>query len=147
MPNAWKTFLRSPFVHENDRAIVLEGLSGVTPKHPRCRMEVQLMTSRGGYEWFDVYANALWDADSGSRLGYLGKLTNINERKSEVDHWREQASIDPLTGPSNRKRIEEQIAQVLEGGKESGATFLFIDVDNFKAVNDTLGYMFDDEVL
>ena len=105
------------------------------------------MTSGGGYEWFDVYANALWDADSGSRLGYLGKLTNINERKSEVNRWREQANTDPLTGLSNRKRIEEQIAQALEDDKENGAAFLFIDVDNFKAVNDTLGHMFGDEVL
>ena len=78
VPNARKTLLRSSFIHEDDRAIVLKGLSGITPKHPRCRMEIRLMTSGGGYEWFDVYANALWDADSGSRLGYLGKLPNIN---------------------------------------------------------------------
>ena len=147
VPNARKTLLRSSFIHEDDRAIVLKGLSGITPKHPRCRMEIRLMTSGGGYEWFDVYANALWDADSGSRLGYLGKLTNINERKSEVNRWREQANTDPLTGLSNRKRIEEQIAQALEDDKENGAAFLFIDVDNFKAVNDTLGHMFGDEVL
>lgn len=101
VPNARKTLLRSSFIHEDDRAIVLKGLSGITPKHPRCRMEIRLMTSGGGYEWFDVYANALWDADSGSRLGYLGKLTNINERKSEVNRWREQANTDPLTGLSN----------------------------------------------
>ena len=147
VPNARKTLLRSSFIHEDDRAIVLKGLSGITPKHPRCRMEIRLMISGGGYEWFDVYANALWDADSGSRLGYLGKLTNINERKSEVNRWREQANTDPLTGLSNRKRIEEQIAQALEDDKENGAAFLFIDVDNFKAVNDTLGHMFGDEVL
>ena len=60
------------------------------------------------------------DADSGSRLGYLGKLTNINERKSEVNRWREQANTDPLTGLSNRKRIEEQMAQALEDDKENG---------------------------
>ena len=105
------------------------------------------MTSGGGYEWFDVYANALWDADSGSRIGYLGKLTNINERKSEVNRWREQANTDPLTGLSNRKRIEEQIAQALEDDKENGAAFLFIDVDNFKAVNDRCGHQAGDHVL
>lgn len=145
--NVRRTLLRSSFIHQDDRLNVLKRLSRITPKQPRCRMEIRLMTSGGGYEWFDIYVNALWDADSGSRIGYLGKLTNINERKTEVNLWREQANTDPLTGLSNRKRIEEQIVQALMDDKESGAAFLFIDVDDFKVVNDTLGHMFGDEVL
>ena len=144
---ARRELLRSDLIHRDDRRTILSSLAAITPKHPRCRMELRIRTAGGAYEWFEVYVNALWDAESGiRRIGYLGKLTNINERKTEANRWREQANTDPLTGLANRKRIEESVAEALAGGEE-GAAFLFIDVDDFKIVNDTLGHMFGDEVL
>ncbi len=147
IPRARRELLRSDLIHRDDRRTILSSLAAITPKHPRCRMELRIRTAGGAYEWFEVYVNALWDAESGiRRIGYLGKLTNINERKTEANRWREQANTDPLTGLANRKRIEESVAEALAGGEE-GAAFLFIDVDDFKIVNDTLGHMFGDEVL
>nr|WP_294511535.1 diguanylate cyclase [uncultured Bilophila sp.] len=147
IPRARRAILRSDLIHRDDRRTVLASLAAITPKRPRCRMELRIKTASGAYEWFEVYVNGLWDAESGiGRLGYLGKLTNINERKAEANRWREQANTDPLTGLANRKRIEESVAEALSSGEE-GAAFLFIDVDDFKIVNDTLGHMFGDEVL
>lgn len=148
IPQARGMLLHSPLLHKDDRKALFGQIAGISPQHPRCRTEIRLLTAAGVYEWFELYLNALWDADGGARrIGYLGKLTNIHERRAQADLWRKEATTDPLTGLANRKRIEEQISELLAAGADGGAALFFIDVDNFKSVNDTLGHLIGDEVL
>lgn len=148
MTRAAETVLHSPFIHEDDRTLIPARLGGLTPQHPQCRLELRILTAEGVYEWFEVYAHALWDADSGYEcVGYLGKLVNIHERKAETSLLREQARSDALTGLDNRSRVEERVRAALRGEPGTPAALLFMDIDNFKAVNDQHGHLAGDAVL
>jgi diguanylate cyclase (GGDEF)-like protein len=64
--------------------------------------------------------------------------------ETELEH---RAHHDDLTGLVNRRRFVEQLGQVLEEDHVGGARVLFIDLDRFKTVNDTLGHSAGDTIL
>jgi diguanylate cyclase (GGDEF)-like protein len=70
-------------------------------------------------------------------------LTELRDRQLEL---RRQALHDPLTGLANRILFAERVGATLEEGKGSVAV-LFVDLDDFKAVNDTFGHQAGDHVL
>ncbi|QSJ18237.1 CHASE2 domain-containing protein [Nostoc sp. UHCC 0702] len=72
-----------------------------------------------------------------------------NELKRQEDHLRFLAYHDPLTGLSNRKFFAEQLYQSLDWAENNNMFLglLFIDLDGFKRINDTLGHEIGDRVL
>jgi diguanylate cyclase (GGDEF)-like protein len=70
----------------------------------------------------------------------LAEVTDLKER------LRHQAFHDPLTGLPNRALFTERVEAALEHGSGAAAV-LFLDLDDFKAINDTLGHAVGDEVL
>lgn len=135
-------------VHRKDKARLFAQLREITPERPTCRLELRLKTAQGAYEWFEVVLHALQDAEaSDACIGYIGKLTNIHARKMETNHWREEARTDPLTGLYNRKALEEAVKEALTQEKQGMGALCFIDVDDFKQINDQRGHLFGDEVL
>jgi diguanylate cyclase (GGDEF)-like protein len=75
-------------------------------------------------------------------LDELAHLARVQERLSAADR-------DPLTGMLNRSWLEEQLPALLErcADAEVPITSVFVDVDHFKAINDTYGHAVGDEVL
>jgi len=73
-------------------------------------------------------------------------LNRLSARERELDH---QANHDALTGMPNRKHFHECLARTLERHRptRTPCVVLFIDLDDFKSVNDTLGHAFGDRVL
>ena len=80
-----------------------------------------------------------------SRDSYRELHEKMNEVQRRLQEAELQASLDPLTGVSNRREFDRQLASRIE----SGRTFcvLLFDLDEFKAVNDRLGHLYGDELL
>ncbi|MBB6050925.1 putative bifunctional diguanylate cyclase/phosphodiesterase [Armatimonas rosea] len=76
----------------------------------------------------------------------VGIATDITQRKESELQLAHQANHDPLTGLANRRHLLDTIAQ-LTPHKECQAALLFLDLDNFKHINDSLGHVFGDSVL
>lgn len=77
-------------------------------------------------------------------------VSDVTERKRLEHRLRHEALHDFLTGLPNKTLLIDRIQQILTRLKRNthlNATLLFIDVDNFKAINDNLGHSFGDDVL
>ena len=76
-------------------------------------------------------------------------LRDISERKQRQAELEHQALHDPLTGLPNRMLLAERLAHSLAQAERAGkpVALLLLDLDRFKAVNDTLGHQFGDRLL
>ena len=80
--------------------------------------------------------------DDGRVTHYVATLIDITQRKAAEDQIRQLAFYDPLTGLPNRRMLMDRLQHALASSARSGAcgALLFIDLDHFKTLNDTLGH-------
>ena len=97
-------------------------------------------------EWLTI--TAVKD-DAGKITHYVGTLTDITVRKAAEDEIKHLAFYDPLTRLPNRRLLLDRMQQALASSARSGreGALLFIDLDNFKTLNDTLGHDIGDLLL
>ena len=79
--------------------------------------------------------------------GYYLLVQDVTERRALLDRLRHQAFHDALTGLPNRRSFLERLDEACAAGGDGVAAIMLIDLDGFKAVNDTYGHQCGDEVL
>lgn len=137
----------SRYLYPGDRATFDQAIASASANKPTIKTEVRLITKRGWYEWYEVIIRTLWSEDGSRCVRALGKLTNVDQVVRETSRLREQATRDGVTGLLNRVETERSIKQRLAEGDDVGGALLYIDIDNFKQINDTRGHCFGDDVL
>jgi len=78
---------------------------------------------------------------------WIATFEDITDRNEAESRLLTLASKDPLTGLGNRALFEKSLRSALTGSPEPGSTIFILDLDRFKAVNDTLGHPTGDGVL
>ena len=86
---------------------------------------------------------------NGDIYALCGISTDITKRKQAEEVIHQLAFFDPLTGLPNRRLLQDRVQQLLTALPRNphGAALMFIDVDNFKDINDTLGHDMGDALL
>lgn len=98
--------------------------------------------------WGEVISRAEVDAN-GHVVGYHGITREITERKRLEDQVRKLAFFDPLTKLANRRLLDDRLSQLLAASKRSTwlGALMFLDLDNFKPLNDLHGHAVGDLLL
>ncbi len=103
----------------------------------------------GSWKWVHTRGMVISRDAQGRPLRMVGTHTDITLRKqAEALIW-EQAHFDSLTGLPNRRNLRDRLALSLQTAENAGGqlALLFIDLDHFKEVNDTLGHDVGDALL
>jgi diguanylate cyclase (GGDEF)-like protein/PAS domain S-box-containing protein len=110
--------------------------------------ERRYIRPEGGVVWASVHVSLVRDG-SGDAQYYLTQLQDITGRKRMETELAHQALHDSLTGLPNRALLTDRLAHCLAGTRRRGARLgvMFLDVDHFKVVNDSLGHNAGDELL
>ena len=102
----------------------------------------------GDERWWEIAASPRHD-DRGAFVGFRGVGSDVTEQRKSADKINRMARFDTLTGLPNRLYINEALAQAMAEADRWGSrcAFMMIDLDRFKAVNDTLGHPIGDRLL
>lgn len=105
--------------------------------------EGEIWNRRKNGEVFPQWLHITAVSDEDGRLThYVATITDITQRKAAEDQIRQLAFYDPLTGLPNRRMLMDRLQHALASSARNGScgALLFIDLDHFKNLNDTLGH-------
>jgi diguanylate cyclase (GGDEF)-like protein/PAS domain S-box-containing protein len=109
-------------------------------------IDIRLQHSSGGTRWVEMRISGKVDAVGIE--GWVINLREVTDRKLFEDELRRQATTDPLTGLLNRTAFSDRLAAAtVDVDLVAPPAVLFVDVDDFKTINDTLGHAAGDELL
>ncbi|MFI3254826.1 MAG: PAS domain-containing protein [Eubacteriales bacterium] len=142
IPDFVNTFIKNGFVRPED-AQAYRDYSEKLMSGENMSYQIQAAVGVGRYEWFDVKSKFIYD-ENGEPTEIFGKMKNIQQQKNlEL-----RATHDLMTKVLNKVSFEEEVALIFENPKEEQKhALIFIDVDDFKEINDSFGHSFGDSLL
>ncbi|WP_237673779.1 sensor domain-containing diguanylate cyclase [Vreelandella profundi] len=99
--------------------------------------------------WLDLHARVVTLSQDGHKLGLVGVVKDITERREQEAIQRWEAEHDPLTGLLNRRGFERRLEEAFADFQKTStpSALLLFDLDHFKPINDEGGHALGDEML
>ncbi len=136
------------FVHPDDVDAVMKEMDDAVLQSRIFSIDYRVIKANGSIAWIADRAEFHFDK-SGHPLNAIGTAHDITDKKLFEEQLWQHANYDSLTGLPNRRLFYNRLAQNITECQRSkkSLALLFLDLDRFKDINDTLGHTFGDELL
>jgi diguanylate cyclase (GGDEF)-like protein len=135
-------------IHPGDREMVEREVFDALERHQPFAIDYRVVHSNGELRWVHERGRGIFD-EAGQVLYLDGAIFDHTERKQLEQQFEHLAYHDPLTGLPNRALFREHVELAIARCRRHGgfAAVLFIDLDDFKLVNDCFGHTVGDGLL
>ncbi|WP_346797653.1 EAL domain-containing protein [Halomonas sp. Bachu 37] len=137
-------FLRGPDTNSRQIGLIAEAMANERD----INLTIRHYCKDGRAFWNNIFISPVRNAD-GAVTHFVGIINDISERKEQENQLAYHATHDALTGLGNRALFEDRLRHdvALARRHAQQLAVLFIDLDEFKPINDTLGHAVGDQVL
>ena len=135
-------------IRVEDRRRTLKAWSELAQNHQSFVVEVGFEQEDNSITWTIIEASVLFDS-KGEVYGYMGAISDITDLKNAQLQMENLAFYDPLTSLSNRRLFKDRLSKAVAESKRRGTfiALLYLDLDQFKRINDSLGHDAGDQLL
>ncbi len=135
-------------VHPEDRNRIVAAWSEVVAGRTGATADVEARLHRSDGDWRHVWARMTNRLDDPAVAGVVLNIRDVSERHEYEQQLSFQALHDPLTGLANRELFRQRLeGAAVTGRRKRHNSVLYLDFDDFKRINDTLGHRAGDQFL
>ncbi len=145
VPATMQNFMR--YVHPEDREKVRMHISEAMHVSKSLNIENRILRPDGSVRYVHQQGELVFDGRSTTRLS--ATIQDITEQRLAQEKIQRLANFDSLTGLANRRLFKERLGRAIAAAEEQGhrVGLLYMDLDQFKRINDTLGHSAGDVLL
>lgn len=126
---------------------LLSGAMASAARNPNQPRSIELTMCHRDGSWRDTETKVTVLPGDGGLHGFVLTTRDISDRRRINETLERRAEIDDLTGLPNRSALRRHVSAALDGVASAHVAVLALDLDGFRALNDTLGHQLGDEIL
>jgi diguanylate cyclase (GGDEF)-like protein len=133
-------------IHPEDLGLFLEYCKSLSSGKALIEAEFRILDINKEYVWCHLLGKTIYN-EKMQPIKVIGKLVNIDLYKRDYEILEYKAKRDPLTGVYNKSVTRDLIDSYIKNNIEKQHTFMVIDIDDFKNINDKYGHLQGDKIL